>query len=202
VKGLHREIMLSSAYQMSSASDADNLARDTENRYLWRMPAKRLDFEAWRDALLAVSGRLDAALGGPSLDLVDPKSKNVRRTIYAKVSRAVPNSMMTMFDFPDANVSSDRRGTTTVPQQQLFVLNSEFMTDCAKAFAARLAKLGKEDDDRIEQAFRLAYGRLPSEEERKLAHDFLHAPAPQEQLSAWDQFAQAILAANEFVWVD
>ena len=89
VKWLHRELMLSAAYQMGSVHDADNAGKDTENRYLWRMPSRRLDFEAWRDSLLHVSGRLDPVLGGPSFEL-DGKSKNVRRTIYAKISRATP----------------------------------------------------------------------------------------------------------------
>jgi hypothetical protein len=202
IKWLHREIMLSAAYQMSSSVNVDNLPRDTENRFLWRMSARRLDFEAWRDSLLAVSGRLDRTLGGPSLELSDPKTPNVRRTIYAKVSRAVPSSMLTMFDFPDANVSSDRRGTTTVPQQQLFVLNSEFMIDCATALAARVQKLAAEDDVRIEHAYRLAYGRRPSAEEKRIGLEFLHRAEPKERLSAWQQYAHALLAANEFAWVD
>ena len=96
----------------------------------------RLDFEAWRDTWLAVSGRLDRTVGGPSLDL--NKADNVRRTLYAKISRVEPNSLLVLFDFPDANVTSDRRTVTTVPQQQLFVLNSDFTIETAKAFAKRL----------------------------------------------------------------
>ena len=202
VKWLHREIMLSAAYQMSSVHDAGNAAKDAENRFLWRMPAKRLDFEAWRDSLLAVSGRLDGALGGTSFELTDGKSKSVRRTIYARVSRAAPNSMLTMFDFPDANVSSDRRSVTTVPQQQLFVLNSEFMIDCARALAGRLEKHAKEDDRRIAMAFRLAYGRLPTPEEVQFSLAFVRGTPAGGRMTAWEQFAQAILAANEFAWAD
>lgn len=104
LKTLHRELMLSSTYRLSSDNQKENLAQDPENRYFWRMSPHRLDIEAWRDSLLAVSGRLDRSLGGPSLDPSSPT--NVRRTIYGLVSRSVANSMLTTFDFPDANVSS------------------------------------------------------------------------------------------------
>jgi hypothetical protein len=134
--------------------------------------------------------------------LNDPKVKNVRRTIYARVSRAVPNEMLTMFDFPDANVSSARRSVNTVPQQQLFVLNSAFMIECAKSFAARLEKSAKDDEQRIVLAFRLAYGRLPEDAEKKIAQEFLRTTPAQDRLTAWEQYAQAILATNEFAWVD
>src|SRR5262249_5503314 len=130
MRWLHREIMLSAAYQQSSAADPAVASQDSENHFLSRLSPRRLDFEAWRDALLAFSGRLDDRLCGPPLELNDPKVKNVRRTIYSRVSRAVPNPMLTMFDFPDANVSSERRSVTTVPQQQLFALNGDFVIDC------------------------------------------------------------------------
>jgi len=203
IKWLHREIMLSAAYQLSSASDVKNAAQDVENRYLWRMTPRRLDFEAWRDAVLMVSGRLDRTIGGPSFELGDAKT-NIRRTIYAKVSRVTPNSMLTMFDFPDANVSSARRSVTTIPQQQLFVLNSEFMIENAKAFAGRLEKAAKEDEGRIELAFRLAYGRLPEDAEKRIAIEFLRTTpsGDADRLTSWQQYAQAILATNEFAWID
>jgi hypothetical protein len=201
LKWLHREILLSATYQLSSASDADNLTRDADNHYLWRMTPRRLDVEAWRDALLAVSGRLDGTVGGPSVEM---SPKNVRRTVYARVSRSVPNTMLTLFDFPDANVTADRRATTTVPQQQLFVLNSEFMVETARAFAARLEKSAPDNAARIALAFQLAYGRSPTEAERQLGLQFLRAaPAsPRDKLTPWEQYAQALLATNEFLWVD
>lgn len=201
IRWLHREIMLSATYQLSSANDPGNAASDPDSQYLWRVPPHRLDVEAWRDAVLAVSGRLNPALGGPSLDLSDPA--NVRRTVYARVSRFVPNTMLALFDFPDANVSSARRGATTVPQQQLFVLNSGFMIDSARAFAARLAKAAPGDPERIALAFQLAYGRPPTDAERELGMEFLRLSAsPQDTLSAWEQYAQILLATNEFAWVD
>jgi cytochrome c553 len=200
---LHREIMLSRAYQLSSANVAPNAERDPENQYLWRHTPRRLDFEAWRDAWLAVSGRLDRTRGGPSLDL--NKTDNVRRTLYAKISRVEPNALLVLFDFPDANVTSARRSVTTVPQQQLFVLNSDFTIETAKAFAKRLEKTAANEEDRISLAFRLAYGREPSADEKRASQAFLReagTPRPTDRLKAWEQFAQAILASNEFLWVD
>ncbi len=203
LRWLHREIMLSRAYQLSSANVPANAENDPENLYLWRHTPGRLDFEAWRDSWLAVSGRLDRKLGGPSLDL--NKTDNMRRTLYARISRVEPNALMTLFDFPDANVSSARRTVTTVPQQQLFVLNSEFTIQTAKAFAKRLEKAAASEEGRIDLAFRLAYGRDPSAVEKRASAEFLReagTPRPTDRLNAWEQFAQAILASNEFLWVD
>jgi hypothetical protein len=203
LRWLHREIMLSAAYQQNSARVATSLEKDPENRYLWRYSPRRLDFEAWRDSWLAVSGRLDRAVGGPSIEL--NQAGNVRRTLYAKISRVQPNALMTLFDVPDANVTSDRRTATTVPQQQLFTLNSDFTVDTAKAFAKRLEKDALRHDDRMTLAFRLAYGRVPSAEESRACREFLSGAQTQQsadRLNAWEQFAQGILAANEFLWVD
>jgi Protein of unknown function (DUF1553)/Protein of unknown function (DUF1549)/Planctomycete cytochrome C len=203
LRWLHREIMLSRAYQLASTSVPANAEKDPENQYLWRHTPRRLDFEAWRDSWLAVSGRLDRKRGGPSLDL--NKADNVRRTLYAKISRVEPNALMTMFDFPDSNVTSARRTVTTVPQQQLFVLNSDFTIQTAKAFANRLEKAVKTEPDRINLAFRLAYGREPSDAERRASTEFLReagTPRPGDRLTAWEQYAQAVLASNEFLWVD
>src|SRR5204862_6820639 len=120
---------------------------------------RRLDVEAWRDAVLAVSGRLDRTLGGPS----QPEDGSVLRMVYSKISRSRLDPTLAVFDFPDANVSSEKRSVTTVAQQQLFVLNSPFMIDSAKAFAERLNGAGPDDGARVVAAYRLAYGREPTE---------------------------------------
>ena len=203
LRWLHREIMLSRVYQLSSAGVPKNIEADPENQYLWRHTPRRLDFESWRDTWLAVSGRLDRAIGGPSLDL--NKADNTRRTLYAKISRVEPNALLVLFDFPDANVTSDRRSVTTVPQQQLFALNSDFTIETAKAFAKRLEKLSPREEERIGLAFRLAYGREPSDAEKRASTEFLRdakTARPTDRLTTWEQFAQAILASNEFQWVD
>ncbi len=203
LRWLHREMMLSRAYQLSGASSPANAEKDAENQYLWRHTPQRLDLESWRDSWLAVSGRLDRTRGGPSADLDQPA--NVRRTLYAKISRVHPNALMTLFDFPDSNVSSDRRSVTTVPQQQLFALNSDFTIETAKAFAKRLETAAPQEDNRLSLAFRLAYGRVPSSEEKAASEAFLREakiPKPTDRLTAWEQLAQVLLASNEFQWVD
>ncbi len=138
IKAMHREIMLSKVYQLSSNADAKPQSVDPDNRLLWRANRGRLDVETWRDALLAASGQLDPSFGGPTTDLGSPTNR--RRTLYAKVSRHELNGLLRLFDFPDANISSERRVDTTVPQQQLFVLNSPFFIGQAKALAAQRAK--------------------------------------------------------------
>src|SRR5206468_2298967 len=118
----HREILLSAAYQQASALEASRQAVDPDNRWLWRMNRRRLDVEAWRDAMLAVTGTLSAEVGGPPLDLGDPK--NHRRTLYGTVKRRELNDLLRLHDFPDPTGHSPGRVPTTTPLQQLFTLNS------------------------------------------------------------------------------
>ncbi len=206
VKQLHREIMLSASYRLASSFDTANYERDPDNRLVWRMNRRRLDVEAWRDALLAACGNLDVTIGGPSLKLDDPNNR--RRTLYAAVSRHELNPMLRLFDFPDPNLTSERRVITTVPMQQLFVLNSDFMVRQAKSLAARLASDPTADDDRrIEQAYRWVFGRPPHERERQFVREFLlvvasAGTAAADKLTPWEQIAQALLGSNEFVFLD
>jgi cytochrome c553 len=213
-KALHRQIMLSATYQQSSARNPRGEESDPGNRYLARMPRRRLEVEAWRDAMLAVSGRLDLTLDGPSVQL--SSADNCRRTFYAAISRHDLDQMLRLFDFPDPNVTAEARTTTTVPLQQLFVLNSEFMVRQAKAFAARLtANAGETDATRIQRAYLLAYGRPPIAAELRLGLAYLAGPSPGAsvvqtaaagakagRLSRWEQYAQALLSANEFLYID
>ena len=153
--------------------------------------------------ILAVSRRLNRTIGGPAVGLTE--TSHVRRTLYGIVSRRDPDKMLIAFDFPDANVSRARRDVTTVPQQQLFVLNSDFMIQSAEALAARLEKAASSDEQRIALAYRWAYGRAATADEVRFNLTFLRIAAKnrgEDQLSAWGQFAQAILAANEFTWID
>ncbi|HTN76718.1 MAG TPA: DUF1553 domain-containing protein, partial [Pirellulaceae bacterium] len=201
LKWLHKEILLSATYQSSSADHSHNQQVDGGNRYYWRMNRRRLDVEAWRDNLLSVAGTLDRSLGGPAFDLSDAKAR--RRTVYARISRHELDGLLRLFDFPDANVTADRRTITTVPQQQLFVLNSEFMIGQAKAFAVRLQAAADNDADRVRVAHELALGRAPTAAEQQLALSFLAtAPEAKDKLTAWEQYAQALLAANEMLYID
>jgi cytochrome c553 len=211
LKRLHRAIMLSSVYQQSSVEDSKGLAKDPENTLLWRMNRRRLDIEAWRDAVLATAGRLDARFGGPSSSLEAPA--NHRRTVYAAVSRHDLAWILRLFDFPDPNITSDRRIETTVPLQQLFVLNSEFMTANARSLAARLVAASpgeKGDANRVRKAYWLLYGRAATDREVRLGSEYLRGanpvgsgtPPASGEPSRWDRYAQALLATNEFLYID
>lgn len=201
LKWLHKEILLSATYQLSSAESPGNAEKDGENRYYWRMDRRRLDVEAWRDSVLAVAGTLDRSLGGPAFELSDTNAR--RRTVYAGISRHELDGLLRLFDFPDANVTADRRTVTTVPQQQLFMLNSDFMVAQAKSFAARLQAAADNNPERVRLAHQLAFGRNPTVAEQELALAFLAvAPPETDKLNAWEQYAQALLASNEMLYVD
>ncbi len=124
--------------------------------------------------------------------------------MYAKVSRHELDSLLRLFDFPDANITSEKRTETTVPQQQLFVLNSPFMTTQSKAFAARLQHEEPESDEaRIRLAFQLAYGRPAEDVEVELGLAYLtQEPDPHNKLSSWESYAQILLGSNEFMYLD
>jgi hypothetical protein len=200
IKWLHREILNSATYQLSSERHAGNVKLDGDNLYRWRFDRRRLDVEAWRDALLAISGKLDPAMGGPTFDL---KSNHTRRTVYAGISRHQLDGMLRIFDFPDANVSAATRTETTVPQQQLFVLNSDFIIEQAKAFAKRVTREPVDLSGQVDFAYRLAFGRRPLEAEMKVAHAYLGAEKEKDdKLSRWEQYCQALLASNELMYLD
>ena len=198
LKRIQRRLVSSATYRQESAT-TDSF--DPDNRLLGRMSRRRLEVEAWRDAMLAVTGRLDGTIGGPSLDLAS--AENRRRTLYGAISRHELNDLLRLFDFPDPNATAEQRPTTTVPLQQLFVLNSEFMAASAKALATRLAAEHATDDaTRVQRAFEMVYARRASEQEVALALKYVSGANTQEGLSRWERFCQALLAANEFLYVD
>lgn len=137
IKQLHRDIMLSSVYQMASDHDAKSAAIDPENQDLWRFNRQRLSAEGIRDALLVVSGQLVDSIGGPSMELDD--EKNHRRTLYSSVSRFQPHIFLQTFDFPSPSLSAERRFATNVPLQSLYFMNSPFVLRQADALVRRLA---------------------------------------------------------------
>jgi hypothetical protein len=197
LKWLHREIMLSAAYQQSSAHDDKKHAVDTANRWLWRMNRRRLEIEAWRDAMLAASGTLRWEQGGPPLELGDPHNR--RRTLYGMVKRRELHDMLRLHDFPDPATHSPGRIPTTTPLQQLFVLNSPFLQQQAAALVERLkreAPLGVED--RVRRAYLLLYGRPATDMQVQWATEFLQP----ESDGLWWQYAQVLLGSNEFLFVD
>jgi hypothetical protein len=201
LKALHREIVLSATYQLSSAYSERNFAADPDNRLLWRANRQRLDAEALRDALLYVSGSLDPTVGGPSVELT---KENRRRTVYSKISRHKPDVFLGLFDFPHATITSEQRNVTNVPLQQLFFLNSDVIHVQSERLAQRLCGAAPDDAARIQQAYRLLFGRLPTSSELETGLEFLRSNRedPSETASVWKQYAQVLLSSNEFSFVD
>jgi hypothetical protein len=200
LKWLHREIMLSAAYQQASAHDQRGHTADPDNRYLWRMNRRRLEIEAWRDAMLAVAGKLRLERGGPPMDLGDPR--NQRRTLYGTVQRRELADMLRLHDFPDPTTHSPGRIPTTTPLQQLFVLNSPFVQRQAAALAARLKREVTDGNEaRVRRAYLLVYGRPATQRQVDLAIRFLTARGENSD-AMWQQYAQVLLGSNEFLFVD
>lgn len=201
LKHLHRKIMLSATWQQSSSGDAANQEIDPENRLLWKMNRRRLEVEPWRDAVLSVSGQLNREIGGRSSEL---NGSHRRRTLYGYVSRHRLNDLLRLFDFPDPNITAGERTVTTVPLQQLFVLNSDFMVSQAKALAARLRTEAPSDDRKIILAFELLFARRPGDEELQTAVEFLTTITTEsgDSLSPLEQYCLALLGTNEFAYVD
>ena len=205
LKHLHRLMVTSTAYRRSSTPHEAGERKDPGNALLWRANRRRLEVEQWRDALLAVSGQLDGRIGGPTGNLAQAGYR--RRTVYGKVSRHELDGLLRLFDFPDANITSAKRTETTVPQQQLFVLNSPFFVSQAEALAARVGKGAATTGQRVALAHRLAFGREPTPDEAVLAEAYLAGKdeageAARNRLSRWARYAQALLASNEFIHVD
>ncbi|MBI5760901.1 MAG: PSD1 domain-containing protein [Planctomycetales bacterium] len=224
LKKLHRLIMLSSTYQLSSTVDATAVERDPENRLFGRANVQRLEAEAVRDAMLAVSGQLDRTLGGSLLtvknrayffdhtskDLTDYSSR--RRSIYLPVVRNNLYDVFQLLDYPDAAVPSGDRTTTTVAPQALMMMNSEFVARASADMAARILGDPQVDDaHRIQTVYGLAYGREATADEMTQASTFVievekalqseQPDAPQRLRQAWDSLCQVILAANEFIYL-
>jgi hypothetical protein len=197
MKALHREIMLSDAYTLSADQSEKNMRIDPENRLLWRANIQRLDAEALRDSLLFVSGELDLKAGGPPVKLNDDDNK--RRTVYGFVSRNTLDGMLALFDFPNPNITSEKRNSTESPAQELFFLNSGFIMQRAQALARRVGAEPKRDDDsRISAAYRILFGRAPARGELQLGRSFLKS----NQSDGWQHYAQALLNSNEFLFVN
>ena len=202
LKWLHREILLSSTYRQSTAFREDANAVDPANHLLWRANRRRLDIEMWRDATLAVCGKLNLQMGGPSQSIDD--LTNVRRTIYVKVEREELNPMLRMHDFPEASSHSPRREPTTTPLQQLFVLNSAWMEEQSAALYERLKLLG-DDDQKLSECYRLLFAREPTSQEVSLAKQFVGSgieATESDRDARWKDYLQALLGLNEFHFLD
>ncbi len=211
LKSIHRLILSSAAYQQASASRPDAAKVDPENRLVWRMNRKRLDFESMRDALLASSGQLDAAVGGPAVDLM-AQPWPTRRTLYGRIDRQNLPNLFRTFDFASPDTHSPRRYTTTVPQQALYLLNNPFVREQTKHLAARQEfSAATEPAAKVERLYEVALARKPTGQELELGKSFLTsedanqappAEAPADRPSAWERYVQVVLLSNEFMFVD
>ncbi len=199
LKKLHKRIMLSRVYQQAAVEDAAARAADPDNKWLWRMPRRRLDMEAMRDAMLAVSGELDVGtIGGRPFEfLANPTVP--RRSVYGFVNRDIVSSLASTFDGANPAACTAKRPETTVPQQTLFALNSPFIQDRAAAFAMISADV-ENAADRVRLMYHRAYSREPGNEELNAALEFVSGEG--KAGSRWQQLAHVLLAANEFVFVD
>ncbi|HJR61888.1 MAG TPA: PSD1 and planctomycete cytochrome C domain-containing protein [Vicinamibacterales bacterium] len=190
IKALHRQIMLTSVYQLSVSDSAVNHAKDAGNRFYWRASRRRMSAEQIRDSVLFVSGSLDSKMGGPSVALTPAAT---RRTVYGKVSRYKLDQYLQLFDFPAPTISAEQRFTTNVPLQRLFFMNSEFVQQQAERIAQEVQP-EPDNPARIRKAYRMIFGREPNAAELKTATGYLAA----EPLRAYEERRAAdALAAKD-----
>ncbi len=224
LKAMHRLIMLSSTYQLSAVGDPKATEVDPDNRLHGRVAVRRLEAEAIRDALLAVSGELDTRMGGSQLHvknrafLFDHTSKDTtsydsrRRSLYLPIIRNNLYDVFQLFDYPDPAVPNGDRATTTTAPQALFFLNSDFTQRLCEQMAESLLKDADLDDaSRVRRVYLKAYGRETTAQESAkalaLIRDIERALQGKEQnlerrrLTAWASVCQVVVSANEFIYV-
>jgi Protein of unknown function (DUF1553)/Protein of unknown function (DUF1549)/Planctomycete cytochrome C len=215
VKKLIRTIVLSRAYQMSSQFDEKNHEADPDNVLVWRMPKRRLEAEALRDTMLAVSGQLDLTppkgssvqrggegnvsfrfRGGPGGPAAAPER---HRTIYSSIVRDSLPEQLTLFDFPDPSLIIGERATTTVPAQSLYLMNNPFVIRQAETMADRLLTREEDDAGLVSRAYQMCFSRSPSSKELKAAQQFLEDyGSNQSRRATWTALCQALFASAEF----
>ncbi|HSG73041.1 MAG TPA: DUF1553 domain-containing protein, partial [Planctomycetaceae bacterium] len=222
----HRLILNSSTWQMSTAYNEQYAEQDPENRLLWRRDRARLDAEAMRDSLLAISGQLDLTMGGSQLKTenrkyvtstanVDPVVYDTnRRSVYLPIVRSALYDVFQAFDFADPSALSGERQTTTIAPQALFMMNSELVSHQTRLLSERL--LNEENSDnssRLNRLYLLCYGRTPDETELHRALSYIdqyqqrwQSDRPDEtaqaELRAWQSFCRIILSSNEFAYCE
>ncbi|MEE3373188.1 MAG: DUF1553 domain-containing protein [Planctomycetota bacterium] len=197
LKKLHRLIVTSATYQQSVTQDVAVVDRDVDNRLLTRMPARRLAWEPLRDAMLAVAGRLDLSQGGPA----ESKNSAPRRSLYIQTRRFDRNEPAMLFDCANPEQAVARRTVSTTAPQALYILNNAFVKQQAAALATRLGVEHPMDDSaRIQRAYALLFARPASDREVGLALDFITSAPNREQ--GWIEYAQVLLASNEFFYLE
>ena len=223
-KSLHRMILTSRTWQLSSQGDAENTAVDPANVRLWRHTRRRLEAEEIRDAMLAVGEGLNA--DAPGLHAFPPAHEwkwtqhnpfrdfydSPHRSVYLMTSRLQRHPFLGLFDGPDTNTSTAVRAVSTVPPQALYLMNSPEMQAIATSLAKRLIQSSADHDARIGLAHRLCYSRAATDAECARSAEYLSAgmsaleqtsvPENERELTAWTTYARLLLASNEFFYVD
>ena len=214
IKWLHRTILASNTWRMSSQLDAHASRVDPENRLQWRAQIRRLEAEAIRDSVLAVTGQLDRTMRGTLITLknrsffFDHTSKDttdyssVRRSVYLPVVRNHLYEVFSLFDYSDAGSVVGSRTTSVVAPQALFMMNSDFMQQASRALAKRVDD-AKSPSERIDHLYRLVLGRSPSQHERDASLEFVNRSTAlgATQQSGWQFLSQVLLSSNEFIYL-
>lgn len=205
-KNIHRLILNSSVYRLSSEFDEQNEKIDSENSLFWRWMPRRLEAESLRDCMLASASELSLEVGGPSVR-ESSMAASPRRSVYLFQKRNVMPHMQDVFDGPAALTSCSKRRVSTVPLQPLFLLNSRFVNARSSRIAADiLAAVAANDSDNPERVVELAFlkilNRHPDEEERTRSVEFLRLVwSPDERQESTTQFCHALLNLNEFAYI-
>ena len=238
IKQLHRIIMTSTAYQQTSNRNAQGNQIDRQKRLLWSMPVRRLESEAVRDGILAVSGMLDEQMAGVPVPVmaditgqwvigkenlnagrpgpvIDMKGQQYRRSLYVQVRRSRPLAVLEPFDLPELAPNCTKRPSSTVPTQSLELLNSDFVTAQSRFFAVKLTKQSQDIEHQVSQAWRTAFGKEITGEEKEEAISFvtemqevLTKEYESRQLNddpiidAVAVFCQALLSSNQFLYIE
>ena len=201
IKAMHRQIMLSSTYQQSSIPDPETFKADPENLLVGRVSRHRLEAEALRDSMLADTDALDDSLHGPPVaDLA-----SARRTLYLMTIRSDRASYRMLFDAPDPVSVAEKRIDSTVAPQALFLLNSSFAVDRAKALAALVRSKSGDDRSGIEWLYNRLFSRPPTEQEIAMGLSALKRwsdGAATTTPAAWEQYCQVLMCSNEFIYID
>lgn len=224
VKAMHRRVMMSKTYQLAAAHNQAAFDADSGNDWYWRADRRQLDAEALRDSILALGGSLDPSRPGPhpfppvekwtytahhQFKALYPSN---HRSVYLMVQRLHPHPYLSLFNGPDASMTTATRDSSSVPLQALFLMNDPFVYEQAEGFARSILSGADDDPARLNLAYARALSRHPDDAERRRGLEFLAqyreamategASADDGSLAAWSALARSILASNEFHYVD
>jgi hypothetical protein len=198
LKWLNREIMLSAAYRQSSHPRADGEKADSIDTLVWRMNPRRMDVESYRDSLLRAAGKLSDEMHGPSEEA--DSLTNVRRTVYARVSRARVNPLLREYDFPDPIQTAGARDLTVTSLQQLFLMNSPWIHNLAEALATAAAA-STDAEAQARDLYGKILGRDPTARESAMAAAYLSKPPEAgAKETPLVQYAKILLSTNEEIF--